>query len=133
MGKLIMATMEMDGIEITVTDIQNISKVPESVRNVIKENVTGRRLNKNGLPSVLYLGENGVRVIGAFKYGDIAFLDVEGRINDLVKSNGLVCIAAYRPEYNYEQLKDNKESYLKGLEEKYPNGLNITEDGYTES
>lgn len=127
MGKLVMATIDYDSdnLEILIKDIQRIERVPDKVVTFIKENFKGRRLNKNGLPSVMYLGEDRVVVVGAVIYGEIAFLDVEGKWKNINKEQGLVCITAYREGKTYKELEEGKEEYTKGIKEKYKDGITV--------
>ena len=75
MGKLVMAHLDVneEELEVRISDIQRINRVPEVVLNVIKENIHGRIINKSGLPTVSYLGPNHCVVVGAFEYGEVAF------------------------------------------------------------
>lgn len=128
MGKVVMATISVDEeeMEMTISDVQRIGHVPKVVKEIIKENIKGRRINKvSGLPSVEYLGPNRIMVIGAFTYGELSFLEIEGKWKNIEDGDPLTCITAYRPEKTYEELKDGKEKYKKEIKEKYPNGLKM--------
>lgn len=127
MGKLIMARIEIneEEMEMRISDIQRIERVPEAVKNVIRNNVQGRRRTKEGLPSVTYLGPNRTMVIGAFNYGEISFLEVEGRWKNIADGDELICITAYREDASYEELKEGKEEYISQLKKKYPKGMKV--------
>lgn len=129
MSKLVMCSMEYDEstLEVLISDVQRINRVPENIREVIIENFHNRRLNKSGLPSVTYLGENRIKVIGAFKYGDIAFLEIEGKwsIIEKMDEEGFMVITAYRKGKSYEELKEGKEEYLEEEKEKYKDGVTV--------
>ena len=127
MSKIVLANMSMNegDLEIRISDVQEIDHVPEIVKTVIKDNVKGRKLAKSGLPEVLYLGANEVRVVSAFRYGDIAFMEVEGDLSVFNEDSGVVCITAYKPDKTYEELKEGKTQYIEDLKKKYPNGVTV--------
>ena len=127
MGKLVVATIEVDEeeMEMRISDIQRINHLPVGVQNLIKEHVKGRKLNSSGLPSVQYLGPNRTMVVGAFNYGDISFLEVEGKWKNIEEGDTLTCITAYRPNKTYEELVEGREDYKKEIKEKYPNGVTV--------
>lgn len=112
MGKIAMACMEIneESMDIEIWDIQRIKSVPLTVQNFIQKYCRGKRLLKtSGLPSVQYLGSNGVQVIGAFKYGEIAFLEFEGKWSNIVKEESLICIQPSRPEKEYKEDEKSEE------------------------
>lgn len=127
MGKLVMCSYEYDetSLEILISDVQRIKKVPENIKEVIKENWPNRRLTKSGLPSVLYLGEEQIRVVGAFKYGDVAFAEIEGKWSKIeqLDQDGFMVITAYRENKTYEELKEGKREYLDSISDKMKNGV----------
>ena len=127
MGKLAIAQIEVrpEDMEIRITDIQRIDHVPEAIKSCIKEKFVGRKVNKNGLPVVQYLGQDRVQIVGAFTYGDVSFIDIEGKWSNIVANDSFVLISAYKPDRTYEQLRDGREEYKKSLKEKYPNGLTV--------
>lgn len=127
MTKIVLATLSMDegDLEIRVSDVQEIDHVPDTVRKVIKDNIKGRKLTALGLPEVLYLGSDELKIHGAFRYGEIGFLEVEGDISVFDRDNGLVCITAYKPDKSYKELKEGKEQYIEDIKNKYPEGLKV--------
>jgi len=114
-----------EDLQIKVTDIQRIDHVPTQVQELIRECIKGRRLNKSGLPSVQYLGAERVNVVGAFQYGDIAFLEIEGKWSNIIKENSFLAITAYRPDKSYEELVEGRQEYIEELKEKYPEGVTV--------
>lgn len=112
--------IDEDTMELVVSDVAPITKVPEVIKNIVKDQFHNRVLRECGLPEVLYLGENEVRVVGAMKYGDLAFIEVEGDIKDV--ENGLICITAYKEDATYEELREGKDEYIKEINNKYSEG-----------
>lgn len=115
MGRLCMCTLDLneENFEITLSDIQRIHRVPERVKKVARDYRCGKRLlPRSGLPSVLYMGPDRVNVIGAFIYGEIAFVEIEGKWSNIVKADSLLCIKPYRLDATYEELIDGEAKFI---------------------
>ena len=127
MGKLIMCHLEKDdeNLSVKISEIQRIEKLPGAVSEVIKSNFVGYRLNKSGLPSCTYVGPNRILLVGAFSYGEVSFVEVEGKWKNIVDGDELHLIYPYRKDKTYSELREGVSEYIDEQKEKYPDGLKV--------
>lgn len=118
MGKLCMChlSVDPDSMEIVITDLQRIQKVPEPVLKIAYKYLNGKRiLPKSGLPAVQYIGENRVQVIGAFTYGEVSFIEIEGKWTEIIRQTEEGSLLCLKPYLEPKKSK-NKEESMESLE-----------------
>lgn len=116
MEKLAMATLiSEDNIYLEVRDIIPIDRLPEVVKNLISDFVHTVKILDNGLPASGFLGENGCKITGIFKYGELGFISYEGTEEQLMTGQ-LIHIFSNVTEEEYDEMKKYAEAQLKEIE-----------------
>lgn len=105
-----------DNIYLKVSDVIGIERVPQEVKDLVGRYVQGVKILECGLPAAGFIGKEGTKITGIFKYGVLGFIAFVGKEEDLDKEE-FIHIFSNVSEEDYNQMKEYAEQQLKELDE----------------
>lgn len=103
--KLALAELRSDdNIYLEVSDVIDIEKIPDVILEVIGK-YTANKQNEWGLPASGFIGKNGIKITGIFKYGELGFISYVGD-KSLFEGESLIHLFSNISEEDYEKLEE---------------------------
>lgn len=105
-----------DNIYLKVNDVVEIERIPEKVKEFVGRYVQGMKIMDNGLPASGFIGREGSKITGIFRYGEITFISYVGDKSN-IEGEDFIHIFSNVSEEDYNLMKEYADKQVSILED----------------